>query len=167
MLFIFLWVFLHKHVSARASVAGVGESRRQSNLVGMDTYPVMETTVNRRRLHLERYHANPRMRRLLDEMATTELEADAYDHLVALTTMDDGSPNPRLSCTTGLKQAADYVRDVMQELNLVPLGNTERTEYQYIVENSTLADFCTHGLINTLGMIPGTLYPVRIVLTNS
>ena len=126
-----------------------------------------EKTKDPRQLHVDQTHSQPSMRRLLDNLASTALESDAYDHLVAISMTANGDPNPRLTCTENFKYAADYVYTIMSQLGMTPMGNTERTSFHYVVENSVDPEFCPHGIINTIGMIPGTLYPDEYVIYNA
>jgi hypothetical protein len=102
--------------------------------------------------------------RRLQETPLTSLGEDSYAHLLELCIDNQGNPNPRVTCTNGYGQAADYVAQQMQEIGLVPLGNNERTAYKQTVVGSVDDTYCPPGITNIIGMVPGSLYPDEYVV---
>lgn len=55
----------------------------------------------------------------------------------------------------------------MQEIGLVPMGNPERTSYKQVFAGSVDEDFCPPGMINLLGMVPGTDFADQFIVYNA
>lgn len=93
----------------------------------------------------------------------SQLTIDAYEHLLEIVVDANGDPNPRITCTEGFRDAADYVAGQMQEIGLTPLGdlleNGTRSFFQ-TVEGAVDKTLCPAGMMNVVGMVEGTVFPV-------
>lgn len=71
-------------------------------------------------------------------------------HLV----LNDGQPNPRVSCTEGNFKVRTYLQDQMAMIGLKPLPGL--TGFLVPVPETVDAQFCTEGLANVMGIIEGS-----------
>lgn len=75
--------------------------------------------------------------------------------LQSLVQMEDGSPNPRVSCTPGNLQVRLLLAASMKKVGLKPLP-TSGGSFVYEIPGSKDEQFCPTGLANVMGYVEGT-----------
>lgn len=97
-----------------------------------------------------------------DDLNLSPLASSAYKHLLELLLDADGNPNPRVTCTTGYQHATTYVANQLNRLGLTPMG--QQSTYYQLIPNSIDEELCPVGMMNILGMVPGTEYPNEYIV---
>jgi len=78
----------------------------------------------------------------------------------------DGSPNPRITCTPGNKEARDYLFGELTYMGLKPGGDVIDGSPSFLnfVPGSVSEMYCPDGMANLIGIVPGTSKPDEYVM---
>ena len=103
-----------------------------------------------------------------DNNSASSADTDYVDSFLTsrLLVKADGSPNPRITCTQGNKEARDYIFGELTHMGLEPGGDVMDGSPSFLnwVPDSVSEMYCPEGMANVIGIVPGTSKPNEYVM---